>query len=284
MRLANVEGRASIAAGQGWADVATASGGRFGPSLPAVYEEWDDFSSWAPTAMIARAAVEVDEHQLGAPSPAPRQVFGIGLNYRAHAQESGVAPPERPATFTKFPSCITGPFADVVLPAGGTTDWEVELVVVIGRVARTVTRDAGWSCVAGVTVGQDLSERGLQFAAGGQFSLGKSYPGFGPTGPWLVTADELADADDLELGCSIDGEVVQRARTGDLIFSVPALIEELSAVLPLLPGDLIFTGTPSGVGMARRPARFLAPGEAIESWVEGVGTMRTRIVGDPPVG
>jgi 2-keto-4-pentenoate hydratase/2-oxohepta-3-ene-1,7-dioic acid hydratase in catechol pathway len=132
----------------------------------------------------------------------------------------------------------------------------------------------GWAHVAGVTVGQDLSERVVQRKAGAQFSLGKSYPGFGPTGPWLVTLDELADPDDLALGCSVDGEVVQDGRTSDLVFTVPQLVAELSAVVTLLPGDLVFTGTPSGVGAARQPARFLAPGQTLDTWIDGVGTMR----------
>ena len=160
-------------------------------------------------------------------------------------------------------------------------DWEVELVVVVGRRAHLVGEDDAWAHVAGVTVGQDLSERVVQRAAGGQFSLGKSYPGFGPTGPWLVTADELDDPDDLALRCTLDGEVVQDARTGDMIVPVPGLVRVLSEVVALLPGDIIFTGTPSGVGVARDPRRFLAPGQLIESRIEGIGTMQTRTLAGP---
>lgn len=152
-------------------------------------------------------------------------------------------------------------------------------MAVIGTRADRVADVDGWGHVAGLTVGQDISDRTLQFAAGGQFSLGKSYRGYGPTGPWLVTPDELADPDDLALGCAIDGEKVQDARTSDLIFGVPRLIAELSAVVPLLPGDVIFTGTPAGVGISRQPARFLRPGETLESWVEGIGTIRNRLTG-----
>src|SRR5207244_13593174 len=118
--------------------------------------------------------------------------------------------------------------------------------------------------------------RHLQLAAGGQFSLGKSHRGFAPLGPWVVTPDEFDDADNLELGCSIDGETMQDARTSDLVFGVSQLIAELSAVVPLLPGDIIFTGTPAGVGFTRQPSRFLQPGETLESWIEGIGTIRTR--------
>ena len=132
--------------------------------------------------------------------------------------------------------------------------------------------------MAGLTVGQDVSDRHLQFAAGGQFSLGKSRRGYGPMGPWVVSPEDLADPDDLGLGCSVDGETVQQGRTTDLVFSVPRLVAELSAVVPLLPGDVIFTGTPAGVGVTRQPPRFLRKGQTLESWVEGVGTIRNRCV------
>ncbi len=192
-----------------------------------------------------------------------------------------MAVPEVPATFTKYPASLTGPFADVEL-AGATVDWEVELVAVIGTQADRVAEADAWAHVAGLTVGQDISERTVQFAAGGQFSLGKSYRGFGPMGPWLVTIDEVADPDDLGLGCSIDGTTVQDSRTSDLIFSVPRLIAELSAVLPLLPGDVIFTGTPAGVGVTSKPPRFLQVGETLETWIEGIGTIRNRFVAPAP--
>jgi 2,4-didehydro-3-deoxy-L-rhamnonate hydrolase len=284
MRLANLGGRATIISepdpthGRG-IDVATASGGQFGPDVQPLFDDWASFHAFA-AALDTGAAVPIDQTLLGPPVPAPRQVFAIGLNYQAHAQESGMAVPTVPATFTKFPACLTGPFADVEL-AGATVDWEVELVAVIGTLADRVPESDGWSHVAGVTVGQDVSERTVQFAAGNQFSLGKSYRGFGPMGPWLVTVDELGNPDDLALGCSIDGVTVQDARTSDLIFNVPRLVAELSAVLPLLPGDVIFTGTPAGVGIGSKPPRFLQAGETVESWIEGIGTIRNRFVAPP---
>jgi 2-keto-4-pentenoate hydratase/2-oxohepta-3-ene-1,7-dioic acid hydratase in catechol pathway len=188
-----------------------------------------------------------------------------------------MAVPSVPATFTKFPASLSGPFDDIEI-VGGTVDWEVELVAVIGTRADRVDEADAWSHVAGLTVGQDISDRTLQFAAGSQFSLGKSRRGYGPMGPWLVTLDEVRDPDDLALGCSVDGETVQDARTSDLIFGVPRLIAELSAVLPLLPGDVIFTGTPAGIGATRRPPRFLGPGQVLETWIEGIGTIRNRCV------
>ena len=275
MLLANVDGRAALLLGEDGereiADVATASGGALGPDLAGCYEQWGSLcevaaSGPAPTGRLV-------ESDLRCPVPHPRQVFAIGLNYRAHAEESGMEVPSVPATFTKFPASLAGPFDDVEV-VGDAVDWEVELVAVIGRRADRVDESEGWSHVAGLTVGQDLSDRALQFAAGAQFSLGKSRRGFGPMGPWVVTPDEVADPDDLALGCSVDGEVVQDSRTSDLIFSVPRLVAELSSVLPLLPGDVIFTGTPAGVGFTRQPPRALRPGNVLETWIDGIGTMR----------
>jgi len=273
VKLANLDDRAVLVVEDTVVDVAEASGGRFGPDPMAVYEAWEAFREWAVEVGPGSAALDVA--RLRCPVPRPRQVFAIGLNYRSHAEESGMAIPSVPATFTKFPTSLAGPFDDIEL-VGDSVDWEVELVAVIGRRADHVAEADGWDHVAGVTVGQDISDRTLQFAAGMQFSLGKSRRGYGPMGPWVVTTDELADCDDLRLGCSVDGETVQDGRTSDLIFDVPRLVAELSAVLPLLPGDVIFTGTPSGVGMARQPPRALAPGQLIETWIEGIGTIRNR--------
>jgi 2-keto-4-pentenoate hydratase/2-oxohepta-3-ene-1,7-dioic acid hydratase in catechol pathway len=278
VRVGNLAGRLVIVTGAGAIDVESASGGRFGPEPQAVYDQWAEFAGWAASADDA-AAQPYEPAQLGAPAPAPRQSFGIGLNYRDHVAESGLTVPDQPSVFTKFPSCITGPHSDVVLPPGGHTDWEVELVAVIGTTARHVSEGAAWSHVAGLTVGQDISERISQLAGSpAQFSLGKSFPGFGPTGPWLVTVDEFANPDDLELGCSLNGDQMQKARTSYLIISVPQLIAKLSAVVTLLPGDIIFTGTPAGVGMGRTPQRWLAPGDEVVSYVEGIGELRQRFV------
>ncbi len=277
MRIANVDGRLSLVHNGGVIDVEKASDGRFRPDPQAVFDEWTEFVDWS--AGLDPAGVELVPYsatQLGPPVPAPRQIFAVGLNYAAHADESGFVRPAAPVVFPKYLSSLSGPVSTVALPTD-TVDWEVELVAVIGRRAHHVEEASAWDHVAGLTVGQDLSERVVQMAAGPHFSLGKSFPGFGPMGPWLVTTDELADRDDLELGCSVGDEEVQRSRTSDLVFAVPELVARLSAVLPLLPGDVIFTGTPSGVGMARQPARFLRPGEVVTSWVEGIGSIRNRM-------
>ena len=275
MKIANHQDRAVIVLGDAIADVATVSDGRFGPDPMGVYDDWNEFLAFA--AGVTRGTAPLVEAELCCPVPRPRQVFAIGLNYRSHAQESGMAVPDVPATFTKFPASLAGPYDEIEV-VGESIDWEVELVAVVGRRADRVAEADAWAHVAGLTVGQDVSDRHLQFAAGGQFSLGKSRRGYGPLGPWVVTPDEVPDPDDLALGCSVDGEKVQDARTSDLIFGVPRLVAELSAVLPLLPGDVIFTGTPSGVGATRRPPRFLARGQVLESWIEGIGTIRNRCI------
>lgn len=274
MKLANLAGRAALVVDGAAIDLEEASNGRFGPHPQDVLDGWGSFLAEAPE-YLSGVGRPFAPDELDAPVPMPRQVFAIGLNYATHAREAGMEVPSVPATFTKFPTSITGPAAEVALP-GPTVDWEVELVVVIGHRAEHVAAADAWWHVAGLTLGQDLSDRTMQFAAGNQFSLGKSHRGFAPTGPWIVTPDELTDPDDIAIGCSVNGEEVQSGRTGDLVFPVPRLIEELSAVVTLLPGDLIFTGTPSGVGMGMSPPRYLDPGDVVESWGEGIGTMVTR--------
>ena len=276
MRVANADGRAVLVVDDGIVDIATASGGALPTDVQLLFERWDDVRALADR--VPGSEEPFEPSALQAPVPRPRQVFAIGMNYAAHAAEAGVEAPEFPPTFTKFPTCLTGPDATVALPSA-FVDWEVELVAVIGSAAYEVEAGQAWSHVAGLTVGQDLSERIVQTRPPApQFSLGKSFPGFGPTGPWVITPDELDDPDDLALGCTVNGEEVQKSRTSDLIFGVDALVHLLSSITPLLPGDLIFTGTPSGVGGTRTPPRFLAPGDELVSTIEGLGTIHTHLV------
>ncbi|PVC83724.1 fumarylacetoacetate hydrolase [Streptomyces sp. CS090A] len=280
MRIANLSGRLALVVDDRAIDVEQASGGTFAADPQAVYERWEEFRAWAAGADLP-AGAPFEAADLGSPAPAPRQTLAIGLNYRDHAAESGfVAPDGLPPVFTKYVTSISGPVTEVALPPGGHTDWEVELVAVIGARAEKVSETDAWSHVAGLAVGQDISERVGQLAGPApQFSLGKSHPGFAPIGPWLVTPDEFGNPDDLELRCAVNGEEVQKGRTRDLIFSVPALIAGLSAVLPLLPGDVIFTGTPAGVGLGRDPQRFLGHGDELVSTIEGIGELRQTFVG-----
>jgi 2-keto-4-pentenoate hydratase/2-oxohepta-3-ene-1,7-dioic acid hydratase in catechol pathway len=278
VRLANRGGRLAIVTDAGIVDVERASGGRFSSDPQKVWDEWDQFTQWAGGAALEDAET-FDETELDAPVPRPRQVFAIGINYAAHAAEAGYPPNSLPVTFTKFPGSLTGPVAEVSL-SSEFVDWEVELVIVIGKQCDYVDRAAAWDFVAGAMVGQDLSDREVQMAgAKPQYSLAKSFRGFSPTGPWVTTTDELADRDDLRIECALSGEVMQSSRTSSLIYDVPELISRLSAICPLYPGDLIFSGTPEGVGNARTPKRFITRNDVLISAIEGLGELRTTFTG-----
>jgi 2,4-didehydro-3-deoxy-L-rhamnonate hydrolase len=276
VRLLNLDGRLQVSTPCGLVDVAAASHGSFSGDPQEVYDRWAQFLAWYEenrSSLTPTDAGDVDPVRLGAPSPRPRQVFAVGLNYADHAAESGIARPEAPVIFTKFASAISGPVTTVSLPPG-SVDWEVELVVVIGRGGRDIPASDAWKAVAGLSVGQDLSERRGQMSGPvPQFSLAKSHRGFAPIGPALVTIDELDDPDDLELGATINGEVVQHGRTSQMIFSVPELISHLSGTVELCSGDVLFTGTPAGVGVGRTPPRFLVPGDVLRSCVDGIGEL-----------
>jgi len=250
-------------------DIATASKGAYGFDPQAVYEDWDGFAAWAATITAGGSAL--DRSKLGAPVPRPRQVFAIGINYAEHAAEAGYPAGSLPITFTKFPSSLTGPDAQVELPPGNV-DWEVELVVVVGKGGKNISREDAWSHIAGLTVGQDLSERIAQNeGAKPQYSLAKSHTGFGPTGPWLVSTDEFENPNDLAISSTLSGEIMQSSRTSKMIYAVPDLLFELSSVCELWPGDIIFSGTPAGVGNARTPKRFIQPDDELRSEIEGIG-------------
>lgn len=271
-RLTNINGRSAFQFDDGFVDVAKTAGdesladpmiaiARFG-ELSALYEK---------AAGSAKAA--------GTPGvcvPKPSKVFGIGLNYKSHAAESNMELPPAPLTFTKFPSCLVGPTADVEL-SGDTVDWEVEIVVVVGKGGRHIAESAAWSHIAGLTLGQDISDRKVQTAGKPpQFSLGKSFDTYGPIGPAIVSVDAFPNRDDIGLWCDVSGERMQDSRTSNLIFTIPYLVSYLSSICTLESGDVIFTGTPDGVGMAR--GRLLKAGDVIDSGAEVIGTLRNVCV------
>jgi 2-keto-4-pentenoate hydratase/2-oxohepta-3-ene-1,7-dioic acid hydratase in catechol pathway len=276
VKFASVRSRASIVIEPGLAlDLERASSGTFSHDPAEAYANWDEIVAWTASHADASLAEPFAESDLGNPVPAPKQVFAIGLNYAKHAAEGGFEVPTSPAVFTKFVSCLSGPYTTVNLPVDGKTDWEVELVVVIGKKARRVLAADAFDYVAGYTVGQAISERHTQrLGPAPQYSMAKSFEGFGPLGPQVVTVDEFADRNALELGCTVNGEQMQSSSTSDLVFPVAELIEYLSNIATLYPGDIIFTGTPSGVGSGRNPRVFLKAGDVLESTIEGIGTIR----------
>jgi 2-keto-4-pentenoate hydratase/2-oxohepta-3-ene-1,7-dioic acid hydratase in catechol pathway len=267
-------------------DLAAASGG----VLPS---EMIGFIEAGPMALErARSLLHTDPPRtalgkvtLLAPIPRPaRNLFCLGLNYHAHAVEAtqfGVASsgPEHPIFFTKPPSSVVGPGADIEIDAAVTkeVDWEVELTVVIGAGGRDIAKDDALGHVFGYTIANDVSARDLQFKHGGQWFKGKGLDTFCPLGPWIVTADEIPDPAALDVSLRVNGVEKQRSTTSKLIFDISTTIESLSAGLTLEPGDLILTGTPEGVGFARKPPEFLHPGDVVECEVEKVGVLRNPV-------
>jgi 2-keto-4-pentenoate hydratase/2-oxohepta-3-ene-1,7-dioic acid hydratase in catechol pathway len=278
-RLVNSGGRAGLLIGDRVVDVERRSKGAFSADPMQVIVRWDEFCDWAAGIEAREGDPLCDEANLGPCVPRPSKVLAVGLNYREHAREAGLDLPKQPMIFTKFPNCLAGPRADVVL-TGSHVDYEVELVVVIGRRGRRVAQADAAGILAGYCVGQDISDRALQFAdRPAQFSLGKSADGYGPIGPALVSLDALDDPDDLAIRCEVNGEKRQDDRTSGMIFSVAELVEFVSRYCTLEPGDLIFTGTPAGVGAVADPRRYLGAGDVISSAIEGVGTLCNRCVG-----
>ncbi len=219
------------------------------------------------------------EPRLGACVSGTGKFICIGLNYARHARESGMEVPAEPVVFMKATSSIIGPNDDVEIPRGSTkTDWEVELGVVIGRTAKYVSEADALSHVAGYCVVNDVSEREWQLEGTGQWVKGKACDTFGPVGPWLVTPDEVPDPQALNLWLDLDGRRIQDSDTGDMIFSVAFIIHYLSKFMSLLPGDIITTGTPAGVGMGFKPPTYLVPGQSMELSVDGLGVQRQRVI------
>ena len=274
--LATIDGRAALVHADWWYDLERHSAGRFGSDPMAALEQPDELANLQATLTVDAADGRIDEVTLGPPVPRPRNCYGIGLNYRAHAAESAMEVPERPLVFTKFPSCLAGPTADVEMRTD-SCDYEGELVVVIGPGGRDIDPAAAWDHVVGLMVGQDISDRSVQFhATPPHFDLGKSFDTFGPTGPWLVSVDSVASVPDLRIETRVNGEVRQNDTVDRLIFGVPTLIAYLSRITTLATGDLIFTGTPEGIGAAQ--GLFLADGDVVETTIDGIGTLRNRCV------
>ncbi|MCM8737859.1 fumarylacetoacetate hydrolase family protein [Azospirillum sp. A1-3] len=205
--------------------------------------------------------------------------IAVGLNYADHAAESGMPVPAEPVLFNKAPSCIVGPDDTVLIPPGSEkTDWEVELAIVIGERASYVSEADALNYVAGYCVCNDVSERGYQLErGGGQWTKGKGCPTFGPLGPWLVTKDEVEDVHNLAMTLSVNGQTMQNGSTRTMVFQVPFLVSHISQFMTLMPGDVITTGTPPGVGMGMKPPRYLKPGDSIRVEIQGLGVQNQRV-------
>ncbi len=217
--------------------------------------------------------------RLGVPFTGISKIVGVGLNYRDHAKEAGMPIPAEPILFMKATTCIGGPSDPILLPPGSVkTDWEVELAIVIGSVARHIAVDKALDHVAGYCVANDLSEREYQLERGTQWDKGKGCDTFGPLGPWLVTADEVADPQDLHLWLELNGQRVQDGNTSNMVFGCAELVAYISRFMTLLPGDVIVTGTPPGVGLGMKPPRYLKAGDMLRLGIDGLGVQEQKVV------
>ena len=275
-KLGNIDGRSVLVRNNDYYDLETISGGEVSSiGIEAIQSE-DLLSDLYSKLDSFEATGNIDDVTLGAPITSSINCFAVGLNYRNHAEESGMEIPAFPMIFTKHTSCIVGPFDNVEMRSD-IVDYEAEMVVVIGKGGKDISKDDAWSHVAGITVGQDISDRSVQFhATPPQFNLGKSFDTFGPIGPILVSHDEVDDKESLKLTCSVNDELRQDDNTNDLIFDVPYLISYISEFITLNTGDLIFTGTPAGVGATQ--GKLLKDGDMLSTSIEGIGTINNKIV------
>lgn len=281
-RFGSVGGRAMLVADSlaDYVDIEKFSGGKLPSDPMACIERWSEVCSLAESLASTEAdeLTTLDFNKLDCPVPRPRQIFAVGVNYKAHAAEMNHGLPKVPLVFTKFPSSLNRPHGQIKL-VGEKCDFEAELIAVIAKGGRNISVTDAWSHVAGLCAGQDFSDRALQYAnTPPQFSLGKSRAGFTPIGPWITDAATLATRSNLEMTCRVSGEVMQHTQTDDMIFEIPDIIAYLSSICELFPGDVIYTGTPSGVGAGRTPPRFLRSGDIVETTIQDLGTLRNTCI------
>ena len=275
-KLANVGGKSALIHGNSYYDINSISQGEITSDPSYILDSLDDLhdlsskiDNFEPTGLIENSL-------LGAPVTNSRNCYAVGLNYRAHAEESGMEIPPFPMVFTKHTSCIVGPFDNIEMRSD-IVDYEAELVLVIGKKGKNISKETAWDHVAGLTVGQDISDRAVQFhATPAQFNLGKSFDTFGPIGPYLVSPDSVANKNAVQLECHINNELRQESSTDDLIFTVPDIISYISEFLTLNTGDLIFTGTPSGVGATQ--GKLLKDGDIITTSIKEIGTIKNKCI------
>ena len=274
--FANHAGRAVLVDGNNFHDLEALSGGTVPSDPAAALAHGDKLHDLQKKTAGRTPEGTIDAAKLGAPSPTPQKVFGIGLNYKTHAAESNMEVPDNPVVFAKFSSCICAPNSNIELRSDGV-DYEGEIVVIIGTPGKDISQADAWNHVFAITAGQDVSDRPVQMASKPpHFDLGKSFDTFGPIGPVAVSPDVLSDRDKIAIRCLVNGEERQNDTSANLIFGIPFLIEYLSHITTLNTGDVIFTGTPAGVGAAQR--KLLRDGDIVTTIVDGVGTMTNKCV------
>ena len=275
-KLGNVDNKASLIFENEYYDLSEVSNGKLTNnmndilhSIDVVEELYSDIDKFEPTGSL-------DDVKLGPPITNSNNCFAVGLNYRNHAEESAMEIPPFPMVFTKHTTCICGPYDDIEMRSD-IVDYEAELVAVIGVDGKNISADDAWNHVAGLTVGQDISDRSVQFhASPPQFNLGKSFDTFGPIGPYISSVDSLDDKESLALKCWVNDELRQETLTDDLIFDIPTLISYISEFITLNTGDLIFTGTPAGVGATQ--GKFLKDGDLLKTTIDGLGTLENTCI------
>jgi 2,4-diketo-3-deoxy-L-fuconate hydrolase len=221
---------------------------------------------------------QIIKDRIGCPIHAPSKIICLGKNYAEHAKEGGFDKPDKPLIFCKTPNALNGPFDPIVLPkSSGQIDWEVELVIIIGKEGKRIPKSEAWGYIAGFTIMNDVSGREAQFSDS-QWFRGKSFDGFAPIGPYIVTPDEIGDVNNLRLTAKVDDEIMQDGNTRDMIFDVCTIIEDISEDITLIPGDIISTGTPAGVGIFRDPPVVLKPGNVVECYIENIGAIVNKVI------
>ena len=274
--FANINNRSALVQGEAFFDLSTITNGDVSSDPMKAIQNSDLLHHYATQLDDYESSGLIAEANVSAPIPHPRNSFGVGLNYQLHVEEAASKTPNTPMVFTKFPSSICGPTDDVIMRSD-ECDYEGELLVVIGKDGKDIPNEEAWSHVLGLSIGQDFSDRGIQYKdQPAQFNLGKSFDTFGPTGPYLVSTDSFSDPNDLQIVTTVNGEVRQNDRTSNMIFDIPTLISYISSITSLAAGDIIFSGTPEGVGF--RNGSFLKDGDIVETTIEGIGTMRNRCV------
>ena len=275
-KLANIKGRAALLNEESFYDLEKISEGNLSHDTTNALFHLEELDELSNKLNDLEATGKISEAEFDAPVSFPKNCYAVGLNYRNHAEEANMTIPEVPMVFTKHTSCLVGATADVEMRSN-YVDYEAELVVVIGLSGKDISKDQAWNHVAGLCVGQDISDRPAQFASTPpMFNLGKSFDTFGPMGPALVSPDSLLNKESLVIECKVNDEIRQNDNTDDLIFDVPTIISYLSEIVTLNTGDVIFTGTPGGVGVSQ--GKFLKDGDIITTSIKGLGTLTNKCV------